>query len=130
MKICLLPEKKYAKKGKPLSHQVWRNVDTALSSTRKLIRSANRSKKKIHVLHITTAEEIKLLLKNRKYVSFEVTPQHLILASPDCYKKLGNYAQMNPPIRGIRHRKRLPVRGQRTKTNARTRKGPRKPIRR
>ena len=32
--------------------------------------------------------------------------------------------------RGIRHRRSLPVRGQRTKTNARTRKGPRKPIRR
>ena len=31
--------------------------------------------------------------------------------------------------RGIRHRKGLPLRGQRTKTNARTRKGPRKPIR-
>jgi small subunit ribosomal protein S13 len=31
--------------------------------------------------------------------------------------------------RGIRHRRNLPVRGQRTKTNARTRKGPRKPIR-
>ena len=31
--------------------------------------------------------------------------------------------------RGIRHRKNLPLRGQRTKTNARTRKGPRKPIR-
>lgn len=31
--------------------------------------------------------------------------------------------------RGIRHRRSLPVRGQRTKTNARTRKGPRKPIR-
>lgn len=30
--------------------------------------------------------------------------------------------------RGIRHRRGLPVRGQRTKTNARTRKGPRKPI--
>ena len=100
----LITRKKYAKKGNPLSHQVWRNVDTALSSTRKLIRSANRSKKKIHVLHITTAEEIKLLLRNRKYVSFEVTPQHLILASPDCYKKLGTYAQMNPPIRGTRHR--------------------------
>ena len=35
---------------------------------------------------------------------------------------LGNY-------RGLRHRRGLPVRGQRTKTNARTRKGPRKPIR-
>ena len=34
---------------------------------------------------------------------------------------LGNY-------RGLRHRKGLPVRGQRTKTNARTRKGPRKTI--
>jgi len=33
-------------------------------------------------------------------------------------------------FRGIRHRRSLPVRGQRTKTNARTRKGPRKPIRR
>lgn len=31
--------------------------------------------------------------------------------------------------RGIRHRRNLPLRGQRTKTNARTRKGPRKPIR-
>ncbi len=31
--------------------------------------------------------------------------------------------------RGIRHRRKLPLRGQRTKTNARTRKGPRKPIR-
>ncbi|MCK5920347.1 MAG: 30S ribosomal protein S13 [Methylococcales bacterium] len=32
--------------------------------------------------------------------------------------------------RGIRHRRGLPVRGQRTRTNARTRKGPRRPIRR
>ncbi|MFT6153035.1 MAG: small subunit ribosomal protein S13 [Crocinitomicaceae bacterium] len=32
--------------------------------------------------------------------------------------------------RGIRHRRSLPLRGQRTKTNARTRKGPRKPIKR
>lgn len=32
--------------------------------------------------------------------------------------------------RGLRHRRHLPVRGQRSKTNARTRKGPRKPIKR
>lgn len=32
-------------------------------------------------------------------------------------------------FRGIRHRRGLPLRGQRTRTNARTRKGPRKPIR-
>ena len=33
-------------------------------------------------------------------------------------------------FRGIRHRRGLPLRGQRTKTNARTRKGPRRPIKR
>jgi small subunit ribosomal protein S13 len=33
-------------------------------------------------------------------------------------------------FRGIRHRRGLPLRGQRTRTNARTRKGPRKPIKR
>ncbi|UJF24239.1 30S ribosomal protein S13 [Suttonella sp. R2A3] len=33
-------------------------------------------------------------------------------------------------FRGLRHRRSLPVRGQRTKTNARTRKGPRRPIKR
>jgi len=32
--------------------------------------------------------------------------------------------------RGLRHRRNLPVRGQRTKTNARTRKGPKRPIKR
>jgi small subunit ribosomal protein S13 len=32
--------------------------------------------------------------------------------------------------RGLRHRRGLPVRGQQTKTNARTRKGPRRPIKR
>ena len=31
--------------------------------------------------------------------------------------------------RGVRHRRKLPTRGQRTKTNARTRKGPKKPMR-
>ena len=33
-------------------------------------------------------------------------------------------------FRGLRHRRGLPLRGQRTRTNARTRKGPRKPIKR
>ena len=96
--------KKYIKNSQPRSHEVWRNVETAIKSTKNLIKSANLTKKKIHILHITTADEVKLLLRNRKYVTFEVTPQHLVLSSPDCYKKIGTYAQMNPPIRGNKHR--------------------------
>jgi len=33
-----------------------------------------------------------------------VTPQHLTLAAPECYARLGTLAQMNPPIREARHR--------------------------
>ena len=44
------------------------------------------------------------LLKNkRKFITVEVTPQHLTLNSPDCYKNLGSLSQMNPPIRNKMH---------------------------
>ena len=36
-----------------------------------------------------------------------MTPQHLTLAAPDCYERLGTRAQMNPPIRDLRHQTAL-----------------------
>ena len=36
---------------------------------------------------------------HKKNVTFETTPQHLTMYAPDCYDKLGTYAQMNPPLR-------------------------------
>jgi dihydroorotase len=56
------------------------------------------------VLHISTAEEIAYLADKRAYASVEVTPHHLTLVAPECYEKLGTYAQMNPPVRDARHR--------------------------
>jgi dihydroorotase len=48
------------------------------------------------------------LLKDHKDIaSVEVLPQHLTLYAPDCYDKLGNYAQQNPPIREKRHLDRI-----------------------
>jgi|TARA_B110000967_G_scaffold102399_1_gene105106 dihydroorotase len=99
--------KKYIKDNDVKSHIVWRNPLTALTSTKKLVAIANKLKKKIHILHITTKEEVALLAKNKKYVSFEITPQHVSFYAPDCYDKLGTYAQMNPPIRTIDHYKKL-----------------------
>jgi dihydroorotase len=44
-------------------------------------------------------------LKDHKDVaSVEVTPHHLTLVAPDCYERLGTYAQMNPPVRDDAHR--------------------------
>ena len=98
---------KFKKKGNVHSHPEWRNVECAMSSTRRVVKIAERYNKKIHVLHVTTKEEVDFLAMHKKNVTFETTPQHLTLYAPDCYDKLGTYAQMNPPIRSKEHYDRL-----------------------
>jgi dihydroorotase len=98
---------KFKKKGDVNSHPEWRNVECAMSSTRRVVKIAERYNKKIHVLHVTTKEEVDFLAMHKKNVTFEITPQHLTLYAPDCYDKLGAYAQMNPPIRTKEHYDRL-----------------------
>ena len=93
--------------GDPRSHPVWRDVETARFSTERVIRLARQAGRRIHVLHVTTAEELPLLAGARDVASVETTPQHLTLEAPDCYERLGTYAQMNPPIREARHREAL-----------------------
>ena len=99
--------KKFIKKGDVHSHAEWRNVEVAMSSTRRVVKIAERYNKKIHVLHVTTRDEVDFLAMHKKNVTFETTPQHLTLYAPDCYDKLGTYAQMNPPLRTKEHYDRL-----------------------
>ena len=91
--------KKFIKKGDVNSHPIWRNEECAMSSTRRVVKIAERYNKKIHVLHVTTKEEVEFLSRYKGNVSFEITPQHLTISAPQCYKLLGSLAQMNPPIR-------------------------------
>ena len=95
--------KKFIKKGDVSTHPVWRNEECAMSSTRRVVKIAERYKKKIHVLHITTKEEVEFLSRYKGNVTFEITPQHLTISAPDCYNKLGSLSQMNPPIRDQKH---------------------------
>ena len=99
--------KKFIKKGDVHSHPEWRNTECAMSSTRRVVKIAERYNKRIHVLHVTTKEEVDFLAMHKKNVTFETTPQHLTLYAPDCYDKLGTYAQMNPPLRTKEHYDRL-----------------------
>jgi len=99
--------KKLIKNRDVHSHPVWRSEECAISSTRRIVRIAERHKKKAHILHITTKQEIDFLSQHKGNITFEITPQHLTLYAPDCYKKLGTYAQMNPPIRDKSHYDRL-----------------------
>ena len=88
-------------------HPEWRNVETALQSTRNLVELAEACKRKIHVLHISTKEEMQFLKDHKDYVTVEVLPQHLTLEAPDCYNEIGSFAQMNPPIRTKDHKEGL-----------------------
>ena len=99
--------KKLRENGNVLTHPLWRNEESAISSTRRIVKIAKRLNKKAHILHVTTKEEVDFLSQHKGNISFEITPQHLTLYSPDCYQKLGTYAQMNPPIRDKSHYDRL-----------------------
>ncbi|MFO1126081.1 MAG: dihydroorotase [Methylocystis sp.] len=89
--------------GDPSSHPVWRDVETAVRSTRRLMSIAREKGALVHVLHVTTEEEIALLAENKDIASVEVTPHHLTMDASD-YARIGTRAQMNPPVREARHR--------------------------
>jgi dihydroorotase len=87
----------------PAMHPVWRDAETAFLATQRLIRLAREAKRRVHVLHVTTAQEMAFLADCKDIATVETTPQHLTLVAPDCYERLGTYAQMNPPIRDAGH---------------------------
>ena len=89
--------------GDPASHPVWRDEIAALQCTQRLVEVARRARARIHVLHISTAEEIDYLAGHKDVATCEATPHHLTLAADD-YARLGTLIQMNPPVRAARHR--------------------------
>jgi len=98
---------KLAMPGDPRTHPVWRDVETARISTERVLRLARLTGRNLHVLHVTTAEELPLIAAARDIATVEAAVPHLTLAAPECYERLGTYAQINPPIRDGRHREAL-----------------------
>ena len=90
--------------GDASSHPVWRDPEAALIATQRLVRVAHETGARVHVLHISTAQEMEFLKDHKDVASVEVTPHHLTMAAPDCYERLGTKAQMNPPVRDAVHR--------------------------
>jgi dihydroorotase len=91
----------------PRSHPVWRDAAAALMCTQRLIALARETGKRVHVLHVTTKEEAAFLANHKDVATAEATPSHLTLAAPECYERLGTFAQLNPPIRDAVHREGL-----------------------
>ena len=93
-----------AREGDWTSHPEVRDVEAAVRSTKRLLAMAERLGKRVHILHVTTEEEVKLIAASRAFATMEANPQHLTFAAPEIYERLKGYAQMNPPIRDARHR--------------------------
>jgi dihydroorotase len=100
----MIARKHFAERGKPETHPIWRDAEAARMSTERVLRLAKQAGRRLHVLHITTGDEIPLLAATKDFSTAETTPQHLTLSAPECYERLGTYAQMNPPIRDESHR--------------------------
>ena len=88
-------------------HPHWRDEESALAATRRIVGLAAETGRRLHVLHVSTAEEMAFLARHRHRVTVEVTPHHLSLHAPDCYARLGTFAQMNPPVRERHHQDAL-----------------------
>jgi dihydroorotase len=95
--------KDFRVEGDPSSHPVWRDDESAMLATRRILKLAREARRPIHILHVTTPAELEEIAKHRDVATCEVTPQHLTLAAEDAYPRLGTYAQMNPPIRSRAH---------------------------
>ena len=90
--------------GDPSSPPVWRDEECARANTERLIGLALETSRPVHVLHISTAEEIPLLAANKDLITCEATPHHLTFDGDEAYARLGTYLQMNPPVRGAKAR--------------------------
>lgn len=90
--------------GDASSHPVWRDDESAMLATKRIIALARAARRRIHILHVTTPAELEYIARHKDIATCEVTPQHLTLAAEDAYPRLGTHAQMNPPIRSAAHR--------------------------
>lgn len=99
----LVERRGLARTGDWTSHPEVRDAESAIRSTRRLVGLAKETGARIHVLHVTTREEMEYLRFHKDVATVEITPQHLTLVGPEAYERLGSYAQMNPPIRSQEH---------------------------
>jgi dihydroorotase len=91
--------KEFAGSTDPAIHSVIQDNQAALNATQLALKLSKKYQRRLHILHLSTAEEAELLRQDKPaWVTAEVTPQHLLLNTGD-YAKLGSLIQMNPPIR-------------------------------
>lgn len=91
--------KEFADIHDPAVHSQIQDNQAALLATQLALKLSKKYQRRLHILHLSTAEEADLLRQDKpSWVTAEVTPQHLLL-NTSAYEKIGTRAQMNPPLR-------------------------------
>lgn len=89
--------------GTYADHPRWRDEECAFLGTRRIVGLAEAADRPVHILHVSTEEELDWLAGHRAHASVEVLVNHLSQSAPECYERLQGYAVMNPPLRDARH---------------------------
>ncbi|MBN2492713.1 MAG: dihydroorotase [Planctomycetes bacterium] len=79
-------------------HSRIRDHEAARRATRRAVELAHRHRRRLHVLHVSTAAELEVLRDHRRLVTAEVCPHHLFFSTAD-YARLGTRGQMNPSLK-------------------------------
>ncbi len=95
----LIERKPLARPGDWTSHPEVRDDQAALLAVKRLVAMARKYKKRVHVLHVSSAIEMDFLAGAKDVATVETLPQFLTFEGPDIYRRLNGRAQMNPPIR-------------------------------
>lgn len=89
----------FAGSSDPAIHSIIQDNQAALNATQLALKLSKKYQRRLHILHLSTAEEAELLRQDKpSWVTAEVTPQHLLM-NISAYEKIGSFAQMNPPLR-------------------------------
>ncbi|HRK65422.1 MAG TPA: dihydroorotase [Terricaulis sp.] len=91
--------KKLAREGDWTSHPEVRDDEAALKAVQRLVAGARKHRKRVHVLHVSSAKEMEFLATAKDVATVETLPQFLTFEGPEVYQRLHGFAQMNPPIR-------------------------------
>ncbi len=87
-------------------HSRIRDARAALRATRRAVRLALRHRRRLHVLHVSTKDEVPLLERHGNVVTGEACPHHLFFDVRD-YDRLGTLVQMNPSLKSMSDRRAL-----------------------
>jgi dihydroorotase len=83
----------------PAIHSQIQDNQAALEATELALSLSKKYQRRLHILHMSTAEEAELMRRDKPaWVTCEVTPQHLLMNTA-AYETIGTLAQMNPPLR-------------------------------